>query len=97
MFVLHLLSLLLECELQHRRDSCERHGPRGSRRNFPTEKNKFSTALFLPVNYPPSKRVASFHQSLLLIKSVVVAVIYESGIIVDWFTRVASNWVTLNR
>lgn len=51
----------------------------------------------LPVNYPFSERVASFHQCLLLIKSVVVAVIYETGITVDWCTRVAYNWVTLNR
>lgn len=61
------------------------------------QKMKSNEALSLLVNYPLSKQVASFHQCLLLIKSVVVAVIYESGISVDWCTRVAYNWVTLNR
>lgn len=72
--------------------------PEDHRAIFPEQKmNSAQHFFFLLVNYPLSKRVASFHQCLLLIKSVVVAVIYESGITVDWCTRVAYNWVTLNR
>lgn len=85
--------LVVECEPRYRRDPCEQ-----DYRAVSPKKREFQRGpLFLPVNYPLSERVASFYQCLLLIKSVVVAVIYESGIRVDWCTRVAYNWVTLNR
>lgn len=108
MFVLRSLSLAPRCEA---RTLVSGNKPGGSERDFPGETRKIQHSTFflffsfpsssppflLPVNYPLSKQVASFHQCLLLIKSVAVAVIYESGITVDWCTRVAYNWVTLNR